>query len=64
METVALDPATKRPIGGATKVTEFVHEAGWSFRGVPPGYFRIAVSRNKVMYILGRRDAMVELVRH
>jgi serine/threonine protein kinase len=63
LETVALDGTTKRPLGGAVRVQELTHEAGWSLRGVPPGYFRVAVSREKLIYILGRRDALIEMVR-
>jgi len=60
IDTVALDAVTKRPTGAATTVLKL--NTDWSLRGLMPGSFRLAISRNKLPFALGRRNALVEYV--
>jgi hypothetical protein len=51
--TRAVDPATKRPVG---PVAEVLHLHGrLTPQGLPPGYFRISVARDKLAFTLGEQ---------
>jgi dipeptidyl aminopeptidase/acylaminoacyl peptidase len=52
-----VDGISKRPTGPAEPWVHF--HGSWSPRFVPPGYFRIAASRDQVAFLLGEQDEIV-----